>query len=264
MANMRPPTNFISQVVGLFEPETHVPDQVAPREFLAWAEKDLSSGDKRGRGNALGNVKKALHSRVDEIIAKTHVRFTNDWNPTRLTTEQKLNIVRQLGVQHEAIVDVMTFDRNEYEHAYIVPPTRIIQGHLHAAQLWLEKTYTAYEFRPLGFVGLPLLGVSSGDKKPDGSSLGKVRFGKPQLVLFFYNAKKQLLTIKPDGLEEYQDFESFDTKQMIALEAPHIRQALVESRLALNEASLVDMLERYRRWVAGDGVRKDGESSDWL
>jgi hypothetical protein len=224
MANMQPLTHFVSKIVGLFDPEKPVPDQVAPREFLMWAEKDLSSGDKRGRGNALGNVKKALHSRVDEIIAKTHVRFTNDWNPKRVTTEQKLNIVRQLGVQHEAIVDVMTFDRNEYEHAYIVAPMRIIQGHLHAAELWLEKSYTAYEFWPLGFVGLPLLGISTGDKKADGSSLGKVRFGKPQeSVLFFYNAKKQLLTIKRDGVEESKDFESFDTRQMVALEAPHRR-----------------------------------------
>jgi hypothetical protein len=262
---MRPPTHFVNEIVGLSEPERHLPDQVAPREFLAWAEKDLASGDKRGRGNALGNVKKALHSGVDEIIAKTHVRFTNDWNAKRVTTEQKLNIVRQLGVQHEAVVDVMTFDRNEYEHAYIVPPARIIQGHLHAAQLWLEKSYSTYEFSLLGFVGLPLLGIYTGDKKPDGSNLGKVRFGKPQSVLFFDNAKKQLLTIKPDGLEEYKDFDSFDTKQMVALEAPHISGVLAgQSRLALSEASLVDMLERYRRWVAGDCARKDVESSDWL
>jgi hypothetical protein len=259
---MRPPTPFITEIVGLFEPARHVPDLVTPQEFLGWAEKDLAAGDKHGRGNALGNVKKALHSRVDEIIAKTHVRFTSDWNPRRVTTEQKLEIVRQLGVQHEAIVDVMTFDRNEYEHAYIVPPARVVEGHLHAAQLWLEKSYAAYEFRPLGIVGLPLLGISTGKQKPDGSVVGMVRFGRPQLVMFFCNAKEKLLRIKPDGVEEWTEFKSFDTKEMVRLEAPYIRQALAgASGSALNEASLTDVIERYSRWVKD---RKDRESSDWL
>src|SRR6266566_9261738 len=135
MANIRmlPPTHYIAEIVGLTEPESILPGRVKPQEFLAWAERDLSSGDERGRGNALGNVKKALHSRVDEIIAKTHVRFTSDWDLKRVTTERKLDVIRQLGIQHEAIVDVMTSARNEYEHDYIVPTARIVRAHLHAA-----------------------------------------------------------------------------------------------------------------------------------
>jgi hypothetical protein len=163
---MAPPKHYIYEIVGLTEAESNPPGRVKPGQFLTWAEKDLAGGDERGRGNALGNVKKALHSRVDEIIAKTHVRFTSDWHPKRVTTEQKLDVIRQLGMQHEAIIDVMTSDRNDYEHHYIVPSAQVVRAHLHAAQLWMEKSYAAYEFLPLGFGGLPLLGIATQEKKP--------------------------------------------------------------------------------------------------
>ena len=260
---MPPSTHFITEIVGLCEPETDLSARVKPQEFVTWAEKDLAAGDTRGRGNALGNVKKALHSRVDEIIAKTHVRFTNDWDPRRVTTERKLDVIRQLGIQHEAIVDVMTSARNEYEHDYVVPTARVVRAHLHAAQLWLEKSYTAYEFYPIGFAGLPLRGIGAGAKRPNGSALDRVRFGEPQPVLFFWNSKKQLLTVKRDGVEECRDFKSFDTKEMLQLEAPYIRRMLAGGRrhTALNEASLRDILECYRRWVKDDHIRK---TQEWI
>src|SRR5450759_3401261 len=208
-------THFIADIVGLNEPESESSDRINSKEFLAWAETDLAAGDKRGRGNALGNVKRALHSRIDEIIAKTHVRFTRDWNPRQVKTERKLEILRELGVQHEAIIDVMTSDRNNYEHDYVLPQPRPIRAHLHAARLWLEKSYTAYEFWTIGFVGLPLLGISGAVRKANASGLGWVKFGKPQPVLFFWNQKKKLLKIRADGDEECQDFKSFDTKEML-------------------------------------------------
>jgi hypothetical protein len=255
--SMPPSTHLITEIVGLYEPENNLSARIRPQEFLTWAEKDLSPGDARGRGNALGNVKKALHSRVDDIIAKTHVRFTNDWDPKRVTTEQKLDIIRQLGIQHEAIVDVMTSARNEYEHAYIVPTARVVRAHLHAAQLWLEKSYAAYEFHPLGFAGIPLSGIGTGPRRPDGSVLGTVRFGEPQPVLFFWNSKKQFLRINPDGIEECRDFKSFDTKEMLRLEAPCIRRIFTQGMgAAFNEASLTDLLERYRRWVKDEYLKK--------
>jgi hypothetical protein len=259
---MQPSTHYITEIVGLSESEGNVPDRVKPHEFLTWAEKDLAGGDERGRGNALGNVKKALHSRLDEIIAKTHVRFTSDWHPKRVSTEQKFDVIRRLGMQYEAIIDVMTSDRNDYEHDYIVPTARVVRAHLHAAQLWIEKSYAAYEFLPLGFAGIPLSGIATGEKRPNGSVLGGIRFGEPQLVLFFWNSKKGILTIKPDAVEEWRDFQSFNSKEMLRLEAPYIQRVLSgTSRLGLNEASLTDILECYRRWLKEDQPRK---AQEWI
>src|SRR6266404_1259132 len=86
-------SNYIVPVLGLGEATESGPDKVAPREFLDWAEKDLGMNSKRGRGNALSNIKKALDSRLDEIIGKTHLRFTGDWVPRRIDIREKLKIV---------------------------------------------------------------------------------------------------------------------------------------------------------------------------
>jgi hypothetical protein len=259
MNGTKPHAHHIHEIVGLAEPESNAPGRIKSQEFLTWAERDLSGGDERGRGNALGNVKKALHSRVDEIIGKTHVRFTSDWRPKRVTTEQKLDIIRRLGMQHEAIIGVMTSDRNEYEHDYIVPTIDIVRAHLHAAQLWIEKSYAAYEFHSLALVDIPLTGIAWGEKKPNGSAIMKVKFADPQPVLFFSNSKKGILTIKANGVEEWREFGSFDSKEMVRLEAPYIERVLAEPCLAVGEGSLLELLECYRRWVTEDYARKVGE-----
>ena len=46
---------------------------VTPREFLEWANLDLKESDNRARGNALGNIKKSIHCRIDEIIYETSI-----------------------------------------------------------------------------------------------------------------------------------------------------------------------------------------------
>lgn len=244
---MPSPTHFITRIVGRNEAEPSDSRRVAPKEFLAWAEKDLAAGDRRGLGNSLGNIKKSLHSRIDQVIAKTHVRFTRDWNPKRATTEQKLDIIRELGLQHEAIVDFLTSVRNDYEHDYVLPTARVLRAHLHAAQLWIERSYAAYEFHPVGFADLPLLGISGGAKRPNGSSISMAKFGDPQRVVCFLSAMKCLLTIHPDGTEETVEFRSLDIKGMLRIEGPFIRDALAGGcSVAADEASLMDLLDRYR------------------
>jgi hypothetical protein len=121
---MPPESLVLLSVVGLFEEESPPSEKTRPSEFLSWAELDLQGTDKRSRGNALSNIKKALHSRLDEIICKTHVRFTRDWDPKRVTTPQKLEIIRALDIKHEAVIDLITSIRNQYEHDYIVPEVR--------------------------------------------------------------------------------------------------------------------------------------------
>jgi hypothetical protein len=253
---MPSPIHFITKIVGRSEGELSDSHRVGPKEFLAWAEKDLAAGDRRGLGNSLGNIKKSLHCRIDQIIAKTHVRFTRDWNPKRVTTQQKLNIIGELGVQHEAIVDVLTSARNDYEHDYVLPNPRLVRAHLHAAQLWIEKSYSAYEFHPVGFADLPLRGISSGSKQPKGSSISMAKFGDPQRVVCFLPAMKSVLTIQADGTEETVEFRSLDFKGMLRIEGPFIRDSLAgRCRVAVNEAGIMDLLDRYRAWLRGRCAR---------
>lgn len=241
---------YFSRIVGRFEAELTDSIQVAPREFLEWAEKDLSAGDKRGRGNALGNIKKSLHSRIDQIIGKTHVRFTKDWNPKQASTEQKLDVLRQLGIHHDGIVDILTSVRNEYEHAYVLPSARVLKAHLHAAQLWIEMSYSSYEFFSVGLADLPLRKVCLGSKQSNGSTISIAEFGDPQRVVCFIPEKKCLLTIHPDGREEPVEFRSFDVKSLLRIEAPLIQDGLAGAcKLAVGEADIAELISRYSNWL---------------
>ncbi|MHB0955677.1 MAG: hypothetical protein ACYC0X_04785 [Pirellulaceae bacterium] len=192
----RPMTNtkhYLYPVIGLYEPNPNHSAKVAPKEFLSWAENDLKSYDKRARRNALSNIKKALHARLDEIISWTHIRFSSDWDPPYVTTDQKLNVIRQLGIKHEAIVALITAIRNDYEHGYIVPPLNVVKAYLGTCELWLEKTYDIYDFHSVAFANLPMTGITSGARKGNGSVVSKAEFYEPTKVTFFLHFLKKTI-----------------------------------------------------------------------
>jgi len=93
---------------------------IGPSDFLSWAKSDLKGGDKRSIGNALSNIKKAIHSRIDEIIGLTHVAYAKDWKYL-ISTEDKLAILKTIGIGYRSIVSIITKIRNDYEHKYILP-----------------------------------------------------------------------------------------------------------------------------------------------
>ena len=51
--------HYMYPVIGLHETSGDRTARVSPKGFLSWAERDLKSHDKRARGNALSNIKKA-------------------------------------------------------------------------------------------------------------------------------------------------------------------------------------------------------------
>ena len=243
-------TDYLVKSIGVSETTASAVHKVTPREFLVWAKQDLASSGMRGRGNALSNVKKALHARLDEIIRRTHIPFAKDWNPRSVSTEQKLDIIRTLGIGHESIVDLITLIRNNYEHEFVVPEFREVKAYLHAAELWLENSYKSYDTPTLGFVNLPLQRLYLDSRKPNGSAIKEVKFVKPEKVLCFLNSRKMLVTIHVDGTTEEKQFRSFTKDEMLRLEAPYIRRSRAETfHTVLDEGSLADLLERYRLWL---------------
>lgn len=242
--------HYVFGVIGLHEPAGKKTAKVSPRDFLSWAEKDLKSSDERGRGNALSNIKKALHARVDEIIGKTHLRFSSDWKPHQFTTAGKLAVIRDLGIKHGAIVHLITTIRNEYEHGYIVPPLDVVKAYLGTCELWLENTYKMYDVDSIGIVNFPLTGINCGAPKANGSIIKRTWFLAPKKVRYFWTSKRRLVTVQPDGKIEEKPFKDFSIKEMLRLEAPWIKKCYTaDSRLAYNQASLTDLFRRYRRWL---------------
>jgi hypothetical protein len=242
--------HYLQTVIGLYEPTPSRSATIAPKEFLSWAEKDLKSQDKRARGNALSNIKKALHARLDEIIARTHVRFASDWDPRRVTTDQKLDVIRKLGIKHGAVVALITAIRNDYEHRYIVPPLNVVNAYLSACELWVAQTYNMYDFHSVALVNLPITAIGTGVRKANGSVISITEFDEPIEVLFFWNSKKKLVTVQTDGGVKETQFKDFTTQEMLRLEAPLIKRLYTEnSRAAFNQASLTDLFGRYRKWI---------------
>lgn len=247
MAKMK---HYLYAVIGLNEPSATRAAKVSARDFLSWAGKDLKSHDKRARGNALSNIKKALHARLDELISRTHVPFSRDWNPRQVNTDRKLQVIRKLGIKHEAIVGLITDIRNKYEHGYVVPPLKVVQAYLSMCELWLDKTYEIYDFSPIVIANLPITGISCGAPKANGSVVTMAKFDEPTKVSFFRNSKKTLVTLQPDGNVDERRFKDFTAQQMLQFEAPLIKNYFsADSRAAFNQASLTDLFGRYRRWL---------------
>ena len=86
----------------LFPAARKHPDIVSAEEFLKWARSDLKGGGRRECGNALGNIKKALHAKIDDLIYRTHARYGNDWNP-RCGTETKFSVLKRLALSIEQL-----------------------------------------------------------------------------------------------------------------------------------------------------------------
>ncbi len=115
-------------------------NQIAPKEFLLWAKRDFKGGTKRSLGNTLGNIKKALHSRIDEIILSTHITYAKDWDWKKVNTKTKLSILKKLGIAYTSIAKEITDIRNKYEHQYILPPKDVIETRYDTAELWMNNS----------------------------------------------------------------------------------------------------------------------------
>lgn len=222
------------------------PRFVSPRDFLMWAQSDLKGSDKRSCGNALGNIKKALHSKIDEIIWKTHVRYTRDWDP-QCSTETKLKVLKKIGVEHREIVTLITNIRNRFEHKYFVPTKAEVSAYLGIADMWMERVKDRYNFQPVGLVGLvvkELLIVHSSA----GCKISKVNFSNASKVEFFWNPKKAIVSIAPDGTKETIPYDSMSWEEILDREKKHIRSSYTNFQ-ACGQAELTKVFRRYEKWI---------------
>ena len=139
----------------------HTPSNrvVSSQEFLSWAKSDLKGGDRRAMGNALSNIKKSIHSRIDEILSLSHISFSNDWN-SRTTTDEKIALLKKLNIEHNSIVKIITKIRNTYEHQYILPSDLTdIRAYYETTELWLNHSKENLIRSRLGLINLPVYTV---------------------------------------------------------------------------------------------------------
>jgi hypothetical protein len=108
----------IEYVGGGSEPVT-LPWELSAGTYLRFARADLSTKSMRGRVNALGNAKRALHCHVDSILYCAGLwdgAQSRRWDfPTRM------NLVRQMEVATPDVLRRINLLRNAVEHEYVVP-----------------------------------------------------------------------------------------------------------------------------------------------
>jgi hypothetical protein len=199
-------------------------EQIMPKDFLSWAKSDLKEGNKRSLGNTLGNIKKALHSRIDEIIKSTHITYAKDWDWKKVNTDTKLLILKKMGIAYIPIAKVITDIRNKYEHQYILPTKDRIEADYGTAELWLNDSYQKYGCNRIGIVNLLISDISQANNE-----ITKLAFPRYANSTYFWDYKKAIVKTKKDGSLEIQKLDQLTWNDILNIEKGYIK-ALSKSK----------------------------------
>lgn len=194
---------------------------VTSTEFIAWAKEDLKQKTKRSIGNAIGNIKKAIHCRIDEILDLTHIKYCKDWSP-RPNTDTKLEALSILNIKFSGVVTLLIKIRNDYEHLYKLANYIEAQQYLDTADMWLTYTYDKCTFNK---ISIPELRVSDFGVHYDHNSIPIVTscvVDKTSGFDYFWDSKREIHEIKKGKLKIIK-MNTVEWKKMAAYEAKHLR-----------------------------------------
>jgi hypothetical protein len=199
---------------------------ITPNDFLEWAKRDFKGGDNRSLGNCLGNIKKSIHSRIDEIINQTRVIHCNDWNKFSLT-DTKLECLKILGIKYRSIITPLTRIRNKFEHDYILPSKDDIEMFLEITDLWLEKSYRQYYMFSVAISKLPTenFGIYQNFSK-NIENITNLSFDKKISVVYFNDKRKEIIKLDKNGNEIVSKYADLKWKEMIRLESSLIKPVI--------------------------------------
>jgi hypothetical protein len=231
------------KIVLCYPPKKPDRNQIKPTDFLYWAKLDLKGGGKRERGNALGNIKKAIHSRIDEIINSTHLIFGSDWNWKEIATEKKLSILTSIGVEGREIARIITEYRNTYEHRYILPPLDTIRAYRKIAELWLNETYKMHNFNRIGIFDLPVYEVVT-----DGDEVKKIVLSNEyKNIIYFWDRKKEYIKTSKDKIQTGKKLRTMNWKDILSVEKGCIKQLRNKEIYSLSQSNLTKIFNMYNK-----------------
>jgi hypothetical protein len=112
------------------------PWDIAPNEYLKFAEKDIEGGDRRGAVNALSNAKRALGCQIDSLMIAFGLReIARNWG-----LPHKLKSLTDMGIVAPRILSKINRHRNEMEHEYSCPPVEVVNDFVDVVALFIEAT----------------------------------------------------------------------------------------------------------------------------
>lgn len=222
--------------------------QISPREFLEWAKQDLIDDNKRNIGNAIGNIKKSIHCRIDELIDLLHIKYCKGWRP-ELSTNEKLEILKSLEIKYSSIVNLLTDIRNEYEHGYKIVEYSKAQAYLDITEMWLDHSYDNYNFYKLGIIGLKTKRFGISSTKDIEEKLMDIEFEGEFNFDYLWEAKKEIHEIK-NGVLNIIQMSKVDWKKMLKYESKHIKKLIGPNRhfYILNGAILTRVYKKALKY----------------
>ncbi len=219
---------------------------VSSQEFLSWAKSDLKGGDRRAMGNALSNIKKSIHSRIDEILSLSHLSFSNDWS-SRATTDEKIALLKKLNIEHTSIVKIITKIRNTYEHQYILPSdlTDII-AYYETTELWLNHSKKNLIRSRLGLINLPVYTVECDSNR----IVQTIEF--PQYVdnfniVYFWEKKNITAILTRNNREQTEKMKELEIAKFIEWEKKHLKVSDKTEPYYLNPGNLTKVFKTYKK-----------------
>lgn len=117
-----------------------LPWEIAPAEYIQFAQQDLDDTGRRGTVNALGNAKRALECQLDSLLLALGL-------PKGKNVPKKLETLNQIGIIAPRILSKINRHRNEVEHEYVCPNHDTVADFVDVVMLFVEATRVHIEDR---------------------------------------------------------------------------------------------------------------------
>ena len=121
-----------------FNSNKDTPFTITAEQFRDFAIEDLKKDTVHSRVNAIGNVKRAIECRIDQLLycLCLHVKSEKEkWN-----FPHKLQILAELGILAPRILHRINHKRNLLEHQYTEPTKDAVEDALDVAVLFIGYT----------------------------------------------------------------------------------------------------------------------------
>lgn len=118
----------------------------SPRDYIEFAKLDLGDGrSSRNLVNALSNVKRALHLRMEDLCIGFGAVDLRKLNSFPVLAEY----IRKCGIVAPRVLDRLNKLRNTVEHAYAIPDESEVETFIDVAELFLAATNRWIDRQPV-------------------------------------------------------------------------------------------------------------------
>lgn len=93
--------------------------EITPKDFLKYAEEDLSLESEKGKIGVISNLKRALDCQLDIFFETINIKRIFDKN--NLKFERKTQFLADIGILPNKAINKLNKIRNKMEHDYVIP-----------------------------------------------------------------------------------------------------------------------------------------------